>query len=123
MAKSLATWIDVHYNDPAPSDDGSSWGHLIDEWERNGSSELHLASIVAATTIWTADKSVNALVVDEFIEQGHRVHARDNEGFTPLLFVFSMVNAWMDSRRCGHQINRATASTRLSILSNLLHDA
>ena len=70
-------------------------------WRAGGASDLHVASIVAATTIWTADKSVNALVVDELIERGHDVHARDGRGRTPLAFAFAVVGEWLDSPRCG----------------------
>ena len=101
MARVLTDWIETHYNDAAPSDDGVLWGHLIDSWRRSNSSELHIVSIVAATTIWTGDKSVNALVVDELIEMGYRLHARNGKGLTPLLFVAANVNKWLCSKRCG----------------------
>ena len=99
--ETLDDWIETHEADPAPSDDGRSWGDHVRAWRAGGASDLHVASIVAATTIWTADKSVNALVVDELIERGHDVHARDGRGRTPLAFAFAVVGEWLDSPRCG----------------------
>ena len=49
-AQTFAAWEANHDDDPAPCDDGRTWGALVAAWRADGASDLHLVALIAATT-------------------------------------------------------------------------
>lgn len=64
---SLERWVRNHASDPTP--DGRAWGKTVALWRARNAADLHVATVIAATTVWTGDTTVHAQTVAELLDE------------------------------------------------------